>query len=106
MISLTVDADEWQIDERKWEERKCGKDVSGVKNKIKIEDKKLNLYKEKKHTTQKILNNLDEIPYLGTRHMFANSILQFQKQNCSSFCDPNDPFISCLRMNYFNSSVF
>lgn len=35
MISLTVDADEWQIDERKWEERKCGKDVSGIKNKIK-----------------------------------------------------------------------
>lgn len=105
MISLTLDADEWQVAERKWEEIKCGKDVSGIKNKIKIEDTKLNLYKEKKHTTHKILNNLDGIPYLRTTHMFANSILQFQKQNCSSFCDPNDPLISCVRMNYFKGSV-
>lgn len=79
MISLTLDADEWQVAERKWKEIKCGKDVSGIKNKIKIEDTKFNLYKEKKHTTQKILNNLDGIPYLGTTHMFA--ILYYNFRN-------------------------
>lgn len=38
--------------------------------------------------------------------MFINSILQFQKQNHNCFSDPNNPFISYVRMNYFKGFLF